>query len=53
MPLKTQPDPKEWAKVIGISVDYELPENFVDAKIAVDETGNNILFLCVGFFRVE
>ncbi|PCK01478.1 MAG: hypothetical protein COA42_23055, partial [Alteromonadaceae bacterium] len=79
--LKPDPDAKEWAKVLGLKNDYELPQNSAhandnrhsdadiqtllyepalnknltkltsEARSAIEETGNNILFLCLGFLE--
>lgn len=79
--LKKDPTPKEWAGVLGLKNDYELPDNSDhanderhedldlqtlvfesalnvrlqslsrEAKTAIDETGNNVLFLCLGFLE--
>ena len=79
--LKDDPSAQEWAGVLGLINNYELPENtdhadddrhaaldlqsllyepalnlklkalLRDAKTAIDETGNNILFLCLGFLE--
>ena len=80
-PLKKDPDAKEWAKIIGLINDYELPDSSdhaaddrhtdldlqsllfepalnvnlkklaSEAKTSIDETGNNILFLSLGFLE--
>lgn len=79
--LKEMPKPREWAKILGIKVDYDLPLDSVhvndgrhddtdvqtilfasglttslkklakDAKTSIEETGNNILFLSLGFLE--
>ncbi|MFC3151054.1 DUF4011 domain-containing anti-phage protein Hhe [Litoribrevibacter euphylliae] len=79
--LKPQPKAREWAKLIGINTNYELPKptsevaddkhqdtqiqtGLFDAelansmkklaqesKTAIEETGNNILFLSLGFLE--
>lgn len=79
--LKEMPKPREWAKVLGIKVDYDLPLDSEhandgrhddtdvqsvlfasglttnlkklakDAKTSIEETGNNILFLSLGFLE--
>ncbi|CAA0096403.1 RecBCD enzyme subunit RecD [BD1-7 clade bacterium] len=79
--LKPDPAAKQWAGVLGLKNDYELPDNSDhadderhedldlqtlvfepalnvklqklsrEAKTAIDETGNNILFLCLGFLE--
>lgn len=79
--LKQDPSANEWAGVLGLKNDYELPEDSKhadngrhedlnlqsliyepalnlrlqklsrEAKTAIDETGNNILFLCLGFLE--
>lgn len=79
--LKEMPKPREWAKVRGIKVDYDLPLDSdhaddgrhddtdvqtvlfasglttslkklaKDAKTSIEETGNNILFLSLGFLE--
>ena len=81
VPLKDDPDEKEWAKVIGLKNEYDLPfssehadddrhtdldlqsllfEHVLnvslkklasEAKTSIDETGNNILFLSLGFLE--
>ncbi len=78
---KSMPTAKEWAKIKGIKIDYELPldsghadddrhqDNDVqtvlfesalttnlkkltkEAKSSIEETGNNILFLSLGFLE--
>ncbi len=78
---KLMPKAREWAKIIGIQTDYDLPLNSghaddnrhqdnniqtvmfdsalttamkklaSQAKISIEETGNNILFLSLGFLE--
>lgn len=79
--LKTMPSAREWAKVLGIDIHYDLPvgsghstdgrhsDNLIQtvlfesalsnnmkklaqqAKTSIEETGNNILFLSLGFLE--
>jgi len=79
--LKKDPDPREWAKILGLMCDYDLPTSSdhtddgrhtdldvqsllfepalnailkklaTEAKTSIDETGNNILFLSLGFLE--
>ncbi len=79
--IKSMPTAREWARIIGIKIDYELPldsdhadddrhqDNDVqtvlfesalttnlkkltkEAKTSIEETGNNILFLSLGFLE--
>lgn len=79
--LKKDPTPREWAEILGLQCDYDLPTSSehtddgrhtdldlqsllfepalnaslkklaTEAKTSIDETGNNILFLSLGFLE--
>lgn len=79
--LKKDPDAKEWAKILGLANEFELPKDSThanddrhtdadlqtlqfesaltvnlkklssEARTAIEETGNNILYLLLGFLE--